>query len=172
MSDTRDPDTDQPLPVVNDRPFVQDLVVADIEERKLHGIRKYGTALQSGNGRDMLQDAYEEALDLAIYLRGAIDERDHAGRCGYPRCISMAGHRGRHVVADDPELVRGVFERNHGRHFAEAPPAPRPERLPSPRAAVLQPSRAFPYLPAMAVCVALVLIGCALIVGGELGWLR
>jgi len=75
VSDARDPATDQQLPVVNDRPFVQDLVIADIEERKQHGIRKYGTALQSGNGRDMLLDAYEEALDLAIYLRGALDER-------------------------------------------------------------------------------------------------
>lgn len=76
MSDQRDPATDQPLPKVNDRPFVQDMVIADIEARKALGIRKYGTALQSGNGRDMLQDAYEEVLDLAIYLRGAIDERE------------------------------------------------------------------------------------------------
>jgi len=73
VSDARDPATDQQLPVVNDRPFVQDLVIADIEERKQHGIRKYGTALQSGNGRNMLLDAYEEALDLAIYLRGLLD---------------------------------------------------------------------------------------------------
>lgn len=75
MSDVRDPARDQALPVVNDRPFVQDLVIADIEERRQFGIRKYGTALQAGNGRDMLQDAYEEALDLVIYLRGALDER-------------------------------------------------------------------------------------------------
>jgi len=78
VSDARDPVTDQQLPVVNDRPFVQDLVIADIEERKQHGIRKYGTALQSGNGRDMLLDAYEEALDLAIYLRGLLDEQSEA----------------------------------------------------------------------------------------------
>ena len=77
MSDHRDPATDQPEPEVNDRAFVQDLVVADIEVRKEFGIRKYGTALQSGNGRDMLQDAYEEALDLAIYLRGMKDEDHH-----------------------------------------------------------------------------------------------
>jgi hypothetical protein len=75
MSDVRDPATDQQLPVVNDRPFVQDLVIADIETRKQLGIRKYGTALQSGNGRNMLLDAYEEVLDLAIYLRGALDEQ-------------------------------------------------------------------------------------------------
>lgn len=74
MSDTRDPTRDQALPVANERAFIQDLVVADIEERKAHGIRKYGTALQAGNGRSMLQDAYEEALDLAVYLRGMLAE--------------------------------------------------------------------------------------------------
>jgi hypothetical protein len=76
LSDVRDPATDQQLPVVNDRPFVQDLVIADIESRKALGIKKYGTLLLSGNGRDLLLDAYEEALDLVIYLRGALDERD------------------------------------------------------------------------------------------------
>lgn len=77
MSKDRDPDTDQPIPEVNDRPFIQDLVVDDVEDRKQFGINKYGTALQSGNGRDMLRDAYEEALDLVIYLRGMIDEDHH-----------------------------------------------------------------------------------------------
>jgi len=77
MSAERDETRDQPLPQVNDRAFVQDLVIADIEERKEFGIRKYGTALQSGNGRDMLMDAYEEVLDLAIYLRGMKDEDHH-----------------------------------------------------------------------------------------------
>lgn len=77
MSNERDASTDQQMPEVNDRAFIQDLVIADIEVRKEFGIRKYGTALQSGNGRDMLQDAYEEALDLAIYLRGMKDEDHH-----------------------------------------------------------------------------------------------
>lgn len=65
------------MPETNDRAFIQDLVVADVEERKEFGVRKYGTALQSGNGRDMLQDAYEEALDLVMYLRGMKDEDHH-----------------------------------------------------------------------------------------------
>jgi hypothetical protein len=77
MSIERDPDRDQPVPESNDRAFIQDLLIADIEERKEFGIRKYGTALQSGNGRDMLQDAYEEAIDLVVYLRGMKDEDHH-----------------------------------------------------------------------------------------------
>jgi len=39
------------------------------------GRQRYGVPLQANNGRDALQDAYEEALDLAVYLRTAIEER-------------------------------------------------------------------------------------------------
>lgn len=69
----------QPRPVVNDGPCVQDLVIRDIEHRKAVGLKKYGTLLQPGNGRDALQDAYEEALDLCQYLRQALEERSQQG---------------------------------------------------------------------------------------------
>lgn len=65
----------QPPPEVHDGPCIQDLVIADIEARKLQGLQKYGTLLQPFNGRDALTDAYQEALDLAQYLRQAIEER-------------------------------------------------------------------------------------------------
>lgn len=67
---------DQPPPVPNDRPAVWDLVVADMAERDRVGRARYGTPLQPNNGRDALVDAYQEALDLAVYLRQAIFERD------------------------------------------------------------------------------------------------
>lgn len=66
---------DQPLPVINDHPDIQSQVIADIEARRELGIRRYGTALQPHNGRDALRDAYEEALDLAIYLKQVMVER-------------------------------------------------------------------------------------------------
>jgi hypothetical protein len=66
---------EQPMPVRNDYPSIQGLVRADLEEREQVGIERYGTALQPFNGRDALRDAYEEALDLACYLRQAIEER-------------------------------------------------------------------------------------------------
>ncbi len=75
MSDIRDPEYDQDLPVKNNRPFVQNLVIQDIESRKEMGLKKYGTLLQSHNGRNFLLDAYEEALDLVMYLRGALEEQ-------------------------------------------------------------------------------------------------
>ncbi len=40
----------------------------DILARKEFGLRKYGTTLQPHNGRDALNDAYQEALDLCCYL--------------------------------------------------------------------------------------------------------
>lgn len=65
-----------PAPIPNNAPSIHDLVIADIRARKELGKQRYGTILQAGNGRDALLDAYEEALDLAAYLRQAIAERD------------------------------------------------------------------------------------------------
>ncbi len=53
---------------------IADLVAADVIERKAAGTAKYGVPLQAHNGRSALQDAYEEALDLACYLRQALEE--------------------------------------------------------------------------------------------------
>lgn len=66
---------DQPPPVPNDRSSVWDLVIADMRERDGVGQARYGTPLQAHNGRDALVDAYQEALDLVVYLRQAIEER-------------------------------------------------------------------------------------------------
>lgn len=52
------------------------LVEADMRARIAKGATEYGEPLTSHNGRDALWDAYEEALDLAMYLRQAIAERD------------------------------------------------------------------------------------------------
>lgn len=69
-------DGDQPLPTPGEGVDIQTLVVYDIAERRKVGIQRYGMALRPNNGRDALRDAYEEALDLAMYLRQAIAERD------------------------------------------------------------------------------------------------
>ena len=53
---------------------ITELVIADLKARRELGIRKYGTTLQAFNGRSALIDAYQEALDLAQYLRQAIEE--------------------------------------------------------------------------------------------------
>lgn len=90
---------DQAPPVPNDGPSMHDLVIADIMSRpvswdlsygkasrlrdqvaddllarKQHGLNLYGSLLQAHNGRDALRDAYEEAQDLAVYLRQCLLE--------------------------------------------------------------------------------------------------
>lgn len=67
---------EQPDPTHNDNPPAWDLVLIDMKERDQVGRERYGTPLQANNGRDMLKDAYAEALDLCVYLRAAIFERD------------------------------------------------------------------------------------------------
>ena len=72
---TKQRDGDQPLPVVNDHQDIQTRVIEDIKARREVGIKRYGTALQPHNGRDSLQDAYEEAMDLTMYLKQMLVER-------------------------------------------------------------------------------------------------
>jgi hypothetical protein len=48
---------------------VVDALVNDIYTRAEKGLDTYGTYLKTDNGRDALQDALEEALDLAVYLK-------------------------------------------------------------------------------------------------------
>lgn len=55
---------------------VWDAVIEDMKARDRLGRERYGVPLAPHNGRDALQDAYEEALDLAVYLKQAIIERD------------------------------------------------------------------------------------------------
>lgn len=74
MSDVRDPERDQQAPIPNDEPSCHDLVIEDMLERKEFGLRKYNSLLQPFNGRSFTRDAYEEVLDLAVYLRGKLEE--------------------------------------------------------------------------------------------------
>lgn len=67
---------DQQLPEAGTGRPIHDLVSDDLASRLVVGIERYGKPLQANNGRDALRDAYEEALDLACYLRQAIAERD------------------------------------------------------------------------------------------------
>ena len=55
------------------------LVADDLMERAAVGIKRYGTLLQPGNGRDALWDAYQEALDALAYVAQAYLEADRVG---------------------------------------------------------------------------------------------
>jgi hypothetical protein len=53
-------------------------VCGDISRRQALGINKYGRTVEQSDQRfrDWLQHAYEECLDMAIYLRRAIEKID------------------------------------------------------------------------------------------------
>ena len=73
----------QPLPTAGEGPEVWPLIYdstrlvlpdwlrADMRERHELGRAKYGVGLRVWNGRDCVVDAYQEALDLAVYLTQA-----------------------------------------------------------------------------------------------------
>lgn len=60
-------------------------VLEDIKRRAEEGKLKYGTYLETFNGRDALVDEYQETLDKAMYLKQAIMERDALQRQQYHR---------------------------------------------------------------------------------------
>jgi hypothetical protein len=67
---------DQPLPTKNDSADIQSLVIADIQERRELGRKRYGTALQPFNGRSTDRDLYEELLDALMYQRQRMVEAE------------------------------------------------------------------------------------------------
>ena len=81
------------------RQNVADLVLADIQARIEMGYQKYNTKLQTFNGRDALWDAYQEAIDLVMYLRQEIAERAAAA----PGAGSGAGGDGAGGLRSVPE---------------------------------------------------------------------
>ena len=71
--------TSAAIPQASPRPgraLVLDAVLADLKERADVGRQKYGTLLETNKGRDALMDAYQEALDLVMYLKQTLMERE------------------------------------------------------------------------------------------------
>lgn len=65
----------EPMPKKNDSKPIWDMVIEDMKERDSVGEERYGTRLQKFNGRNSAVDAYQEGLDLVVYLRQLIEER-------------------------------------------------------------------------------------------------
>jgi hypothetical protein len=60
---------DQVLPRPADGPVMHDEVAGDLAQRLALGLQRYGQPLRAFNGRNACQDAYEEVLDLSVYLK-------------------------------------------------------------------------------------------------------
>lgn len=52
------------------------LVIEDMKRRNENGAAKYNRYLEVDCPDDMIQHAYEEALDLAVYLKTMIERRN------------------------------------------------------------------------------------------------
>jgi hypothetical protein len=106
----------EPPPKPNDSTPIWELVIADMRERDHSGRAKYGVPLQAGNGRDALVDAYQEALDLAVYLRQAIEERDDRATRLAERTTLRAGDIVRTKTEPTEDWVLATDE-EHGRVY-------------------------------------------------------
>lgn len=53
---------------------LHNLIAKDLARRLELSKKRYGTGLQAFNGRNALLDAYEEILDLAVYLKQRLVE--------------------------------------------------------------------------------------------------
>ena len=95
----------EPPPQRNDGVPIWELVVKDMQARDYVGRARYGTPLQADNGRNPLVDAYQEALDLAVYLRQAIAELDALAECRR-RCEGLAER----VAAQSELLTRRALK--------------------------------------------------------------
>lgn len=92
----RNATANQPTPAPNCSPPIWELVIEDMKSRDRVGRKRYGTPLQANNGRDAIVDAYQEALDLSVYLRQAIEERAHT------RAVAQAAaHASKDAVPKD-----------------------------------------------------------------------
>jgi len=62
---------------VEGKDSVTDALIGDLKERREMGVEKYGTELKTHNGRNALVDAYQEALDLCLYLKQLLMEENN-----------------------------------------------------------------------------------------------
>jgi hypothetical protein len=96
-------DLHEPPPQPSRHPAIQPMVVdelhhvgyhqmaKDIEERAEFGKVKYGTLLKPHNGRNALNDLYQEVLDAIVYARQAAYEKNDAiSNDLYQKLISIA----------------------------------------------------------------------------------
>ena len=97
----------QPAPQPSAHPPVWDLVVHDMHERDAFGERKYGMRLRAFDGRSTLADAYQEALDLAVYLRKRLYEE----QAPLPADVAEVRRAAGITIAPESALHRALQER-------------------------------------------------------------
>ncbi len=100
-----------PPPIAGVAPHTVDLVVADLQQRKEMGAKKYGVAHQSDNGRNHAVDLYEELMDACVYLRANLDAVEAARSQGYRAGVEAAAKLLETAPYDRlPEQVRALVD--------------------------------------------------------------
>ena len=75
---------------------ITDQIKADLDARTAKGIQTYGHPLTPFMGENLLQHAYEEALDLAQYLKTRLVEEEKPYQCYWKdRALEAEKHRSR-----------------------------------------------------------------------------
>lgn len=135
LEPTKQREGDQPLPIPTQGEYVQDriidkierlrpqigdeqadLLIAQMEESKRVGTQRYGTPLQTFNGRDCLQDAIDESRDLNVYLNSMQQARE-AQREDLIEVVAKALHQD--LAANFGPEVEGIVVDEAARGFAE-----------------------------------------------------
>lgn len=98
----------QPAPLDTNNPPVWEVVLADMRARDASGRAKYGKPLTAGNGRDQLVDAYQEVLDLAVYLRAFIIEREQRKQ-KLEECFAFMRKDGNGLTKSQEDEMRRVI---------------------------------------------------------------
>lgn len=97
----------QPAPVPNGNPALWDLVIEDMRQRDNFGRAKYGTPLQTGNGRDFAVDLLQELLDAAVYAKGLSIEFAQL-RADLSAAKAAAAKIGQQLVDQETQSQRAV----------------------------------------------------------------
>jgi hypothetical protein len=101
----REGDT-QPLPKAADGPIMHEVVIQALQERLAVGIKRYGQPLRAFNGRDAAQDAFEEVLDLSVYLAQAkIEMQAMRDFLDFVIWTFESTHRAGHILRNNERLV-------------------------------------------------------------------
>lgn len=139
MSETRDPNRDQPLPTPG-KVDIQLYLMKALVARREHGIRKYGRPLESHNGRMALLDLWEELFDALLYLTQQLTEMGvplegvpiPEGHPAYNLVQDLIEGDGPTQDAARDQLARGVWPMNVSQHGEDLTDAYSPQKPATP----------------------------------------
>jgi len=77
-------------------------LIEHLRERQAEGLQAYGRSLETHNGRNFLQDLFEEDLDRTVYFMGLLlqaESREHTEGMPCTPCLACQLRLGNEVSA-------------------------------------------------------------------------